>query len=131
MRSYYLILSSSNSNIKNFWNGEWIGIWEISKLENGYKIKGELKINTYYYEEGNVQFKIKKHIEENIFENDAKIVVIEIIKKIKSFEDLIQIELDEIYDSLSEEYLKPLRRKMPVTGQKMNWTLNQIAFSNK
>ena len=130
--TYHLVLSSHNFNYKNFWTGEWLSIWEINKKNEGFELNGKIRLSTYYYEEGNVQFKLNKEYNEKINsteEND--ISAQEIISVINNLENNIQIELDLIYDSLSDEYLKPLRRRMPVTGQKMNWNLNQIAFSNK
>lgn len=38
------------------------------------------------------------------------------------------MDLDGVYDNFSDNYIKPLRRKLPVTGQKMNWNLNQIGI---
>ena len=38
----------------------------------------------------------------------------------------VQLELEKVYDELSENYIKPLRRKLPVTGTKMNWNVNQV-----
>ena len=45
---------------------------------------------------------------------------------IKHCENSVQLELEKVYDELSENYIKPLRRKLPVTGTKMNWNVNQI-----
>lgn len=128
--TYYLILSSHNLNIKNFWSGEWLSLWEIKQESDKYLLKGNVKLSTYYYEEGNVQFKLNKIYEEKVASNNnIKDDVSAIIKEINNNENNIQLELDVIYDSLSDEYLKPLRRRMPITGQKMNWSLNQIAFN--
>jgi len=47
-------------------------------------------------------------------------------KDIKNSENSVQLELEKVYDELSENYIKPLRRKLPITGTKMNWNVNQI-----
>ncbi len=94
-------------------------------------MEGKVLLNTYYFEEGNVQFKLKKTFNENLNSKDLNELSDEVISTIKKLEDGIQNELDQIYDSLSDNYLKPLRRRMPITGVKMNWNINQIAFSNK
>jgi len=94
-------------------------------------LEGKVLLNTYYFEEGNVQFKLKKTFNENLNSKDLNELSDEVISTIKKLEDGIQNELDQIYDSLSDNYLKPLRRRMPITGVKMNWNINQIAFSNK
>ena len=126
------MLSSINCNLKNFWTGEWISVWEVRKESNNFILNGNVRLSTYYYEEGNVQFKLNKNYDSKVAVGDSNdSSAAEIIKSIGSLENNVQLELDKIYDSLSDEYLKPLRRRMPITGQKMNWNLNQIAFSNK
>lgn len=89
-----------------------------------------MRINTYFYEDGNVQFKLNKNFEEKIQLSDKdNQTASEIISLINKLESTIQLELDQVYDSLSDEYLKPLRRRIPITGQKMNWNVNQLAFN--
>lgn len=122
-----MILSSHNLNLKNFWTGEWLSFWSLSNN----KLEGRVLLNTYYFEEGNVQFKLKKQFNETLTSKDLNELSEEVINTIKRLEDGIQSELDQIYDSLSDNYLKPLRRRMPITGLKMNWNINQLAFSNK
>ncbi len=62
-----LILSAHNLNQKNFWTGEWLSLWEIENVnENSFQVKGNVKANTYYYEEGNIQFNLNKEFLENL-----------------------------------------------------------------
>ena len=62
-----LILSAHNLNQKNFWTGEWLSLWEIENVnENCFQVKGNVKANTYYYEEGNIQFNLNKEFLENL-----------------------------------------------------------------
>lgn len=58
----------------------------------------------------------------------------EIISFIQECENSIQVNLDKLFDDLSDQYIKPLRRKLPsnlnfikflVNGCKMNWNLAQ------
>lgn len=125
-----MLISAHNYNFKNSWSGEWLSIWDVKKDNNNYDLSGQVTVSTYYYEDGNVQFKLNNSFngKTNEFKN-AETTANEVIQLLQKFEDSIQIELDKIYDDLSENYLKPLRRKIPITGQRMNWNLNQIAFS--
>ena len=50
------LISVHNLNLKSFWSGEWLSTWEMDI--NGKQIKGTLRANTYYYEEGNIQFNL-------------------------------------------------------------------------
>ena len=51
--------------------------------------------------------------------------VIEIIEK---NENKVHEKLTVAFNVFQTEYAKPLRRKLPITGMKMNWSLNQIAL---
>lgn len=122
-----ILISSHNLNLKSFWTGEWLSTWELDLNEN--KAKGNIKGNTYYYEEGNVQFNFDTNFDSTISGDDAEAKSKSMIEFIKKSENEIEIELDKVYDDLSDNYIKPLRRKIPVTGTKMNWSLNQVQFA--
>jgi hypothetical protein len=126
-----LLISAHNYNYKNFWSGEWLSFWQLKKSSDAFEIIGDIKISTYYYEEGNVQFKLSNSFmgktTTNKHDNESADQVINFIMK---SENKIQEDLEKVYDDLSENYLKPLRRRIPFTGQRMNWNLNQIAFTS-
>ena len=96
-------------------------------------IKGTLRANTYYYEEGNIQFNLDTKFDGKAEGGDDNAVATSLVEFIKKSENSIQLELEKVYDELSENYIKPLRRKLPITGTKMNWNINQInlAQNNK
>lgn len=111
----YLLLSAHNLNFKNLWTGEWLSNWNIEKTsENNFKISGTVKINTYYYEEGNIQFNLDKEFNTVLSasqENEE--LAANVIEFIREGENAIQLSLDKLFDSLSDQYIKPLRRKLP------------------
>lgn len=131
--TYNILISAHNYNYKNYWSGEWLGFWTLTNENGKYVLKGTLRLSTYYYEEGNVQFKSSKDYEDILkgSQSDVSSLANEIIKKIENSENDIQSELEKIYDDLSDNYLKPLRRRIPFTGQKMNWRLNQISIGKE
>ena len=51
-----VLISVHNLNLKSFWSGEWLSTWEFDI--SGKQVKGTLRANTYYYEEGNIQFNL-------------------------------------------------------------------------
>jgi capping protein alpha len=122
-----IIISAHNINMKNFWSGEWLSTWEYS---NG-KLKGTIKANTYYYEEGNIQFNVKTEFNENVSTGSDESTAKDILKIIEKKENDVQMDLEKVYDNFSDHYIKPLRRKLPITGTKMNWNLNQIQYGKK
>ena len=118
-----ILISVHNINMKNFWSGEWLSSWEF---DIGTKaLKGNIKANTYYYEEGNIQFNLNTNFDESVSGSSNSDISNNIYKIIEKSENNIQVELESVYDNFSNDYIKPLRRKLPVTGTKMNWNINQ------
>ena len=124
-----VLISVHNLNLKSFWSGEWLSTWELDI--GGKQIKGTLKANTYYYEEGNIQFNLDTKFNGSAKGSDNNAIADSLIEFIKTSENSVQLELEKVYDELSENYIKPLRRKLPVTGTKMNWNINQLNLQNK
>ena len=124
-----VLISVHNLNLKSFWSGEWLSTWE---LDIGSKqIQGNLKANTYYYEEGNIQFSLDTKFNGNASGGDNAAIADSLVEFIKTSENSVQLELEKVYDELSENYIKPLRRKLPITGTKMNWNINQLNLAQK
>ena len=119
-----VLISVHNLNLKSFWSGEWLSTWEMDI--NSKHINGTLRANTYYYEEGNIQFSLDTKFEGSATGDNDNAVAESLVEFIKKSENSVQLELEKVYDELSENYIKPLRRKLPVTGTKMNWNVNQI-----
>lgn len=94
-------------------------------------MKGTLRANTYYYEEGNIQFNLDTKFDGSAEGGDDAEVAANLVEFIKTSENSVQLELETVYDELSENYIKPLRRKLPVTGTKMNWNINQLNLAQQ
>ena len=121
-----VMISAHNINMKNFWSGEWLSTWE---LDIGAKnVKGSVKANTYYYEEGNIQFNLKTDFNETVSGEGDDSLAKNLVALIEKKENDVQMDLEKVYDNFSDHYIKPLRRKLPVTGTKMNWNLNQVQY---
>jgi len=124
-----VLISVHNLNLKSYWSGEWLSTWEFDI--SGKQVKGTLRANTYYYEEGNIQFNLDTKFNSSIQGGDNNTIAVNLIEFIKTSENSVQLELEKVYDELSENYIKPLRRKLPVTGTKMNWNINQLNLTQK
>ena len=124
-----VLISVHNLNLKSFWSGEWLSTWELDI--NGKQIKGALRANTYYYEEGNIQFSLDTKFNGSDSGGDNASIAESLVEFIKTSENSVQLELETVYDELSENYIKPLRRKLPVTGTKMNWNINQLNLAQQ
>lgn len=108
-------MSAHNLNLKNLWSGEWLSHWNIEKTSaNTFKVTGNVKINTYYYEEGNIQFNLDKEFNTVLSaNNENEELATNIMEFIRESENAIQLSLDKLFDNLSDQYIKPLRRKLP------------------
>lgn len=123
----HILICGQNINESNYWNGEWLSIWELDL--NDKKVTGEIKINTIYYEDGNVQFNFKKNYETKNNGNDDESIANELIKYIEDNENETQKKLEKVNDNFSEVYIKQLRKRVSLIGNDMNWSLDQIQFS--
>lgn len=123
---HIILISVHNFNTRNFWSGEWNSSWELS--ENG-DLKGNIKTNTYYYESGNVQFNMKNDFNLKVTATESKARAAEVIKAIETTENGVHLDLDKIYEQFSDNYIKPLRKNIPLTKTKMNWSYAQIKFN--
>ena len=87
-----MIISAHNLNYKNFWTGEWLSWWELEKLEgDNYSLKGFIRANTYYYEEGNIQFNLKQDIEETLSsQNEDGVLAKDVITVIENRENKVK-----------------------------------------
>ncbi|CAG8464672.1 21831_t:CDS:2 [Dentiscutata erythropus] len=109
-------------NPKNLWNGRWRSTWVISP-ESG-EIKGSIKINVHYYEDGNVQLNSTKDIEitsSPVNSEDLAASAAAYSKSICKAENEFQNALNESYVELSENTFKGLRRALPLTRHKIDW----------
>jgi len=120
-----LSISCHNVNLGNFWAGEWLSKWNASISKNGSAtLNGSIHINDHYFESGNIQFKLEKAFENSALTldiQDSESVADTIVKAVEKLEDQYQYSLDVMYETVSENFLKTMRRKLPVTGVKFNW----------
>ena len=107
----------------NFWNGRWRSEWKVSfsdPSEAG-SLKGSLKLQVHYYEDGNVQLVSNKDIEEEISVNDPNSLASHIQKSVKAAETAYQQGINENYEKMSSTAFKSLRRQLPITRTKIDW----------
>lgn len=114
-----ICISSARFNPNSFWNGRWRSVWTYQDGE----LVGHFKILVHYYEDGNVQLNTDTTQKTNITETGAPDVVASAaIKAITKMEQAFQQALDASYATMGQTTLKALRRALPITGQRIDWS---------
>ena len=97
------------------WSGRWKSEWN---LKDG-NIDGTVTVMSHYYEEGNVQMHNLKDVASTpIDSSDAEAVA----KHIEKSEAALHKQFDKMYNTMTNTTFKELRRQLPITGMKFNWT---------
>jgi len=118
-----ICISARNVNLSNFWTGGWRSTYSLIVGTQGEsEIKGSVKINVHYFEEGNVQLhtRLDKAAKLNL-SNDAEATANEITKAIGKIESDFQAQLEEMYVNMHHKTFKAMRRFYPVTRSQMIW----------
>ncbi|CAG8551039.1 11055_t:CDS:2 [Paraglomus occultum] len=108
-------------NPDNFWNGRWRSAWVITPTTG--EIKGTVKVNVHYFEDGNVQLNTEKTHDGTvkIDAENPETAAAAIAKYIHKVEDDFQKSLNDAYIELNENTFKELRRALPLTRHKIDW----------
>ncbi|CAD8062482.1 unnamed protein product [Paramecium sonneborni] len=120
--TFYLGITAKTINLPNFFCGSWISTWEFTRTQ----LKGDLKVQAHYYEDGNVQLKNVNTFSEgiNVDLSAASESAKQIVHTISKLENKHLTGMDNLYNSMPDIFFKAMRRPLPITGTKMNWNEN-------
>lgn len=112
----------------NQYAGNWKATWTIHQTEKSMsKISGDVVVQSYAHEDGNVQLRIHKKFPPVVVgkaspkEGEEASVAGGIVQEITKWETIVLGILESLNDSVSTDHLKLIRRVLPITKTKMNW----------
>jgi capping protein alpha len=109
------------TNLRNYWSGKWRSEWHFDP--KGKTGSGKVRINIHYFEDGNVQMEQNKDIDKTgLSATDDKSFGEAAKAFVAKTENAIQDTLEEMYQNMSQETFKDMRRILPLTKTKMDWT---------
>lgn len=124
----HIEISCHNLNHKNFWGGEWLSRWTVKHTpgDSSFELTGSIKIMNHYFEQGNIQFKLDKNYDTPTTGSITGDAGKSILDHIGKLEEEYQSGLEEMYEDISENHMKNLRRKLPITGKSFEWGVPKL-----
>nr|WAW84884.1 CAPZA [Halisarca dujardinii] len=114
---------------QNFWNGRWRSEWTAVVSGGSTELKGNVRVQVHYYEDGNVQLVSNKSFNEPLkIERDEEATAKNFVKIVSKSEENYQSAINENYRTMSQTTFKALRRNLPITRTKIDWS--KILFKN-
>lgn len=113
--SIVLLTVANKYSLNNFWTGRWRAQYTLD-VSSG-NVKGEIKVDVHYFEDGNVRLQTAKPIDIKV----GNVTATEVVRQVALAEKKYQEELNKGFVQLNEGVFKGLRRQLPVTRQRVEW----------
>ena len=121
-------LAGTATNLRNWWSGGWRGEFTI-KLDgtaSSAQVTGKCDLLAHYFEDGNVQMNTcREFAEDGVGFGDSAELGAAVVAMIKRWESGLQAGLETMYTGMSDQTFKDMRRILPVTYTKFDWTGQQ------
>lgn len=118
-----ICMSAKNVNLGNYWTGSWRSVYSLNIRGSGQtELKGNVKINVHYFEDGNVQLNTVIDHRSSVSKSDPETCAKQVTESIEKFETEFQNNLEEMYVNMHRTTFKAMRRFLPVSRVKFTWT---------
>lgn len=109
---FAIIIVAKKKSLSDFWSGFWVSeyVYDAEAKE----LTGSISLDAHYFEDGNVRFKSESKLETTKTQSP--------IISLKEFECNFEKALIKKFQYMNETQFKSLRRRLPVTRSKINWT---------
>lgn len=129
---YTILLYAERIQLQHFHSGSWTSQYTVD-LTNSKFLHGKSVIHAHTFEDGNVQMTYKldgpmSNTHPNTKLSSSAPTVEQIIVQIEQWEDDALQPLEHMYESMNDGILKHMRRIMPVTRTKFDWTVANHKF---
>jgi len=114
---YMIIISAADFKTENFSMGKWRSEWTV-KTGSKPSCTGRIRVDVHYFEDANIQMHNDCERKVTADGGNEEKMAKNIISAIQTAEDQFHAELVKIFDTLSENCLKALRRQLPISRQK-------------
>ena len=114
-------IQSSKYNPGNFWNGRWRSVYQCTVSGAGVEVRGNIKIQVHYYEDGNVQLNTDTNKNFKVAGGDPATAAKHTVEAIKKLEKAFQSALEASYNTMGDTTFKALRRALPLTRSRIQW----------
>jgi capping protein alpha len=117
-------LSGANVHLGAYYTGGWKATYTI---KNG-ELKGVIKVNVHYFEDGNVQMHSDKEGSAKVSGSGADLGK-QVVAAIEKIESAYQNSLEEMYVKMHSVTFKSMRRFLPISRTPMNWSTAQHSLA--
>jgi capping protein alpha len=121
--STHVCISAVSTKLSAYWTGGWKSQYSIdTSSKKTATLKGNVKVNVHYFEDGNVQLHTNLDKSSDITVGDPTSTGEAVAKAIMEIESNFQNAMEEKYVAM-EPTFKNIRRFLPISGTKMNWNM--------
>eukprot|EP00310_Coccolithus_braarudii_P025387 CAMPEP_0183344130 /NCGR_PEP_ID=MMETSP0164_2-20130417/9885_1 /TAXON_ID=221442 /ORGANISM="Coccolithus pelagicus ssp braarudi, Strain PLY182g" /LENGTH=290 /DNA_ID=CAMNT_0025515087 /DNA_START=15 /DNA_END=887 /DNA_ORIENTATION=+ len=127
-----VVISAKNARLSSFWAGGWQSTYALDVSKKGeVEMKGTIKVNVHYFEDGNVQLHTSLAKEAKVEVSDPAGTAKSVALAIERIESEFQSSLEELYVDMHSNTFKAMRRFLPLNRQKMNWTTSAHSLASE